>query len=273
MMPFTPVPAALIGIYTMIHFKVSAPIWILQLAGIGVGLLLCLLISRKVVRLSNIDPKLLTVLALSLLAATFWEEGSMNVHRWLNLGGFRIHAGLILSPILLLQVSKIQQRVYAILLVALVATLFWLQPDASQLTAFSTAAMVLLYSRNNPAIGPVILALYTIGLIVHAWYIPDHLPAVSYVEEIVRMSGEISIFLWIASILSLLLLVLPFFRFRKAAGAVATSLGVYYTLLLVSAFSGNFPVMIMGYGLAPMIGYFIGLNWLIDNTATATKEA
>lgn len=45
---------------------------------------------------------------------------------------------------------------------------------------------------------------------------------------------------------------------------MAFSLGCYFSLILLAILFGNFPAMVMGYGISPIIGYFIGLIWLGD---------
>ncbi len=115
----------------------------------------------------------------------------------------------------------------------------------------------------------VVLLLFSLSASVFSWYNLDKLPPVSYVEDIVILTKNISPILFIASIFSLFLLISPFFINRSIENKLQISFGVYYALLIISSFFGNFPIMIMGYGISPIIGYFIGLIWLIEKNKTA----
>ena len=37
--------------------------------------------------------------------------------------------------------------------------------------------------------------------------------------------------------------------------------GLYFIIILISTFWGNFPVPLMGYGISPIIDYFIAITW------------
>lgn len=36
-------------------------------------------------------------------------------------------------------------------------------------------------------------------------------------------------------------------------------------IILISTLFGNFPVPLMGYGISPIVGYFISITWLIKS--------
>lgn len=152
------------------------------------------------------------------------------------------------------------------LLVSLLSVLIFLfQPDASLVTAFSAAAVMLLFGKNSSNITKGLILIAAIGASVFAWYNSDSLPAVSYVEGILKLAWEISGFFGICSVLSLVFLPLPFFVLAsKENRTMAFSLGCYFSLILLAILFGNFPAMVMGYGISPIIGYFIGLIWLGD---------
>ncbi|GGD71647.1 hypothetical protein GCM10011514_39690 [Emticicia aquatilis] len=94
-----------------------------------------------------------------------------------------------------------------------------------------------------------------------AWYNLDKLLPIDYVEGIVQLANKISFTYQLLAVLSLVLLLFPFFFYHKETLAVA--LGTYYAFLLIATIFGNFPVMIMGYGVSPIIGYSIGLFRII----------
>lgn len=99
------------------------------------------------------------------------------------------------------------------------------------------------------------------------------MPAVSYMEDILSLAWKISVVFGICSVLSLVLLPLPFFVLAgKENRTMAYSLGLYFFLILVATLFGNFPVMVMGYGISPIIGYFIGMVWLGEGVSNWEKD-
>ena len=160
------------------------------------------------------------------------------------------------------------------LLVSLLSVLIFLfQPDASLVTAFSAAAVMLLIRKNSSNITKGLILIAAIGASAMAWYNLDSLPAISYVEDILSLAWEISGFFGICSVLSLMLLPLPFFVLAgKENRTMAYSLGMYFSLILLATLFGNFPVMVIGYGISPIIGYFIGMVWLGDGVSNWEKD-
>lgn len=270
--PFAPIPAALIGVYTMRYFDVPNQIWLFNLVAVSSGTFLSLLYSGNIIMFRKINLKLITWIGVIILLTTFRNEGIMDVHRWINIKSFQIHVGFIVAPIFLIQVSKISNPLYSLFFIALIAIVFVLQPDASQLTAFTIAALLMLSGELKNKIVIILTLFIVVGLVTFSWYNLDTLEAVSYVENIVQMTYEISVFLSILSILSLLILVLPFFMNDSRKKKLSMSLGVYYSILIASSWIGNFPVIVMGYGIAPIMGYFIGLIWLINNQTEIYPE-
>lgn len=81
------------------------------------------------------------------------------------------------------------------------------------------------------------------------------------------MAVKIGTTWFILSVLSLILLPIPFFLFKTGKNKpVCISLGIYFSIVLLSTLFGNFPVPLMGYGISPIIGYSIAITWLIKNT-------
>jgi hypothetical protein len=144
-----------------------------------------------------------------------------------------------------------------------VALLLLMQPDAAQATAFAGAAFTLLV-MNKQRSGATWAALLVIaGLAAWTWTRSDPLAPVPYVEGIVglaRASGPIWL---IGAIVALAVLPLPFFFAPAGAHAgIARALGVYICVCILAPASGNFPVPLLGFGLSPILGYFIALAGL-----------
>lgn len=264
-MPFLLVlPALLLGVYTMNYFKIPTIIWATNLI-FGLFCILLGLVSLYFHPFKNaINSNLIIVVSLLLLLTTFLNEGTMGVHRWIGLGRLKINIGLIISPILIIQLAKFQHIKLSLVLVTLVTLIFLIQPDASQVTAFAISTSIILISKFTNKTAALSIILFAFTTTVISWYNLDNLKPVNYVENIVQMAGEINKSFIILALISLVLLILPFFTvYSETKKIIAIALGSYYTFSILSTFIGNFPVMIMGYGISPIIGYFIGLIWLI----------
>jgi hypothetical protein len=172
-------------------------------------------------------------------------------------------------PIIIINLWKLLQikhwLVSAVITIA-ISTLLTLQPDASLLTAFAIPMIILLWSKtNSKIIRPCIVVLLSV-LIILSWVFLDRLPPVSYVEQIVSLVANMGI-IWLSlGVISLVILPLPFIFFPpKKSKLLSISLGLYFTIILISTLFGNFPVPLMGYGVSPIIGYFISITWFVKS--------
>lgn len=257
----------------MCYFKIPTGAWLINLLLVTLGILAAYFSNKLISVFKSTGSSLIISISVVLLLLTFMDKGLTGVHRWISTGNFKLNIGVIVAPLLLIQISKTEGIEQAIFTTALVTILFLLQPDASQVTAFSIPASVLLMAKmKNKAASLLAIALILTSVIV-AWCCLDSLPAVSYVEKIVQMAGQISPLYFVVAVLSLALLHLPFFAgyvIKRELVFLAT--GLYFLLSILSSFFGNFPVMIMGYGISPIIGYFIGLIWLINGINNHHKK-
>jgi cell division protein FtsW (lipid II flippase) len=260
---FTILPALLLGTYIMAYFDVPRSLWMMHLGFglVGIGLQWVFLRFRPVFKKAKPYPILLVTIVLLLL--TFFDDGYQDVHRWISIGSFSLNIGLMVSPLILIQIHKIQNQTFATLVSLLAVLIFLFQPDTSLVTAFSVSAAIILFRKNCSKTTKGLILISTIGASVFAWYNLDNLPPVDYVEGILALAWQISVFFGISSVVSLVLLPLPFFILaNKENRTMAYSLGLYFSLIFLATLFGNFPVMVMGYGISPIVGYFIGLYWL-----------
>jgi hypothetical protein len=255
-----PIPAMLMGINTMHYFDVPKNIWLINL----VCTLILICIGLIINNLKRFHHKYLVYFLLLLLALTFFDKGFMAVHRWISLGSIKLNIGLIITPILMIEINKIQNSPLALLLSFILLLIFLFQPDASQVTAFSISILLILWERIKITAVRYFALLVSLVSIISTWLFLDKLPPVEYVENILLMTNKMGVLSGIFSILSLILLPLPFFmKYPKECKTLSYALGIYFLLLIISTFFGNFPVMILGYGISPIIGYFTALIWLI----------
>jgi hypothetical protein len=271
---FLPVLLALLfGTYTMAFSEVPRTLWMMNLGFGLIGIALQWVFFRFRSIFKKVNPYLILLVAIFLLLLTFFDAGYQDVHRWVSIGGFNLNIGLIVSPVILIQIHKMENQIKAILVSLLSVLIFLFQPDASLVTAFSAAAVMLLIRKNSSNTTNGLILIASIGASVYAWYNLDSLPAVSYVEDILSLAWKISGVFGICSVLSLVLLPLPFFVLAsKENRTMAYSLGLYFSMILLATLFGNFPVVVMGYGVSPIIGYFIGLIWLGDGVSNWEKD-
>ncbi|WP_435357862.1 hypothetical protein [Emticicia sp. SJ17W-69] len=262
--PFIAIPATITGVYTMIYFNAPKQLWIINLTSVLIFSLLAFLFFKDRLRIKNINSKLILFLAIILLFGTFFNKGIDDVHRWLNFGSIKLNVGLIISPVVLLLISRETNVYYCCAAFTLVTILFLLQPDASLVTAFSISATILMIDKLKNKVIIIIFILLVLLSVAFSWYFLDNLKPANYVEDIMSLTERISPYLFIISLFSLFILVLPFFLGQFKKDKLIISLGCYFILLITSSFIGNFPVMIIGYGFSPIIGYFIGLILLIE---------
>jgi cell division protein FtsW (lipid II flippase) len=275
-----PVPALALGVIAMRRADVAAGAWLANIAAGVVGLLL--LATGKCIPTPSARRTQFALAAgcIGIVLLCFASTGADGVHRWLSLGGLRLHASSLVAPLLITSVAAIAPaRLFtAVAIAAVTTTVLALQPDSSQATSFAAACSTLLlfdFRRRRFPISAGVTLLLVVAM--SSFIRRDPLPPVPHVEGILVLVGAISP-VWAAlGALALVLLPLPFFaRFRHDHNGTNLALGVYVALITLAPFWGTFPVPVMGYGVSPIIGYFIALGLcrttpVTDAGSTATS--
>lgn len=273
-----PVPALVLGALLMHRAGVAPALWAQNLAA---GLLLAGLCAIRVTARS-LPPLRMGMRmgwapgaagALALLAATFFTPGIEGVHRWVGAGPVRLHAGAIALPVLILALGgALRGRGEGPggwpvpLLGGAALALLAQQPDAAQATAFGGALFVLLLHGRLPGRVAAVALPGLAACIGWAWTRPDPLRPVRHVEGIVGVAAQFGAPWLLASVVSLILLPLPFLLARRENAADsprALALTVYFAVLCAAPWLGAFPVPLLGFGLSPVVGYFVALGWLL----------
>lgn len=198
----------------------------------------------------------------------------MEVHRWINISAISLNVSMLVLPIsvfAIYQLIKSKETVFAIISIITISLILFLQPDASQLAGFTFAMLFCLFNKENRnntnTIVKIITSLTLIIFTVLAWNLSDNLQAVSYTEEILLMLKDISSVLYVLGIISLFLIPIPVIVFsKKSLKTLSFCIALYYWIIVISTFLGNFPVPFMGYGISPIIGYFIVLIFFVKHT-------
>jgi len=193
------------------------------------------------------------------------NPGMNGVHRWVSIGIIKLNVSMIVLPIMIIALWKvlhIKEIWFTIVTTMAISVLLFIQPDASQLTGFAIPMMIMLCSKTNKrGLCSFIVGILSI-LIILSWVFIDSLPAVAYVERIVSLLSNMGLIWFTLGIISLVILPVPFILFPpKNLKLPSICVGLYFIIILISTLLGNFPVPLMGYGISPIIGYFIPITW------------
>jgi cell division protein FtsW (lipid II flippase) len=280
LMLLAPLPALLIGILLMRRSGVSSAIWGQQLAA-GLALVILCAVLRVVPRTtSQSTPWKLPIAAsaaLLVLVATLFHPGVEGVRRWVTLGPLQLHAAFIALPVLIIVLGRIVRSDVVRgawllpLAVAIAAGVLVLQPDASQAIAFAIAVVIILVPRNNSSSTWAAVGI-AIAAALFALTRPDPLDAVPHVEGIVGLAASAGMLWMISALVALLLLPVPFIADavrHHERRRVSLALAAYFIAVCVASLLQPFPVPLLGFGLLPILGYFLALAWIMRSDRPA----
>lgn len=259
-------PSIAIGAIAMYHYKIPTFIWAQNIACLVIaGLISFFMISNKFNLIRSNSNSISIIISVLLLILTFVNPGINGVHRWLAIGSFKVNVSMIVVPVVMITLWNflfLKELLFSIVIALTVSILLAAQPDASQLTGFAIPIMIMMCSKTDKKIlRSLIIGIFS-ALIIVSWIFLDHLPPVAYVEEIMSLLADMGLIWFILGIISLVILPVPFIFFPpKKLKLPSISLGLYFTIILIATIFGNFPVPLMGYGISPIIGYYIAITW------------
>lgn len=236
------------GAFACARSGVPAAAWGANLAAWGAGAVAAALVARWGARLLPVAPWI----ALLGLLATLLGPDPDGVHRWVRAGPVTVNVAMLVVPALVVALAARGERTWIAAFGCL--GLLVAQPDASQATALG-GAMALVAVRSRPALAgaSVVLA----GL---AWLRPDPLAPVAHVEGILGLAAEISPLLAAVALAAVAAAAAtPLLAARSVAGA---ALALCLALQVAAPFLGAFPVPLVGVGLAPVAGWWLGVGLL-----------
>ena len=254
----TVLPAMLLGTVGMICNDVPKVIWLQNIiAMVLCGTIAFFLVTNRVRK----NDMVIAGVSLVLLFLTLFASGMEGVHRWIRLVIINVNVAMVVLPILLVAIYGLLEKekvVYALAIIINGAVILFLQPDASQLAGFAIPVIVFLFYKKINGLAKYAVSALLIGLTIYSWVFLDKLEPVSYVEGILGLLNNISPIWLVLGIISLVLIPLPYFLFPSNKFRVlSVGIGLYYCIIIVSTVFGNFPVPIMGYGVSPIIGYWL----------------
>lgn len=240
---------------------VPAGVWVRNLVAWGLGALLALSLSRLDVRRWL---KWLPWVAGLALTATFLARGQEGVHRWIALGPLNINVAMLVLPAAVVAVAGAERRTVSAWAAAfLCLALLIAQPDASQATALGASLAVVALAAGPPGRRRWALAVAALAGAAAAWLRPDPLAPVPEVEDILELAAAQSVIL---SGLALLLLAVAPAALTPlrlpAARRAGLALGACLALWTAATFFGAYPVPLVGVGLSPVLGAWLGVGVL-----------
>ncbi|MEY8348048.1 hypothetical protein AALF16_06970 [Bacillus cereus] len=275
-LPLISFPAVLIGAIVMKVNGVPISIWLQNIIITILGTFISLLIANKIKMKTQAIDYVQILVIYGVLVWSLFAPGIGEVHRWIALGPIKLYISSICLPWLLIILGKLVLRnqwwvVYSILIS--ISFLLLLQPDASAVTAFAVAVVAMIFNKINGHSFRYFAIFIPIVFIITSWVYLDRLAPVPYVEDILSMAKNLGIGWLVIALFSLLLLVIPFLLFPpKNRKATSISLSIYFTTVFVTTYFGNFPVPLMGYGISPIIGYLIAIQWFVQAKKNDNKD-
>lgn len=268
-------PAILVGALAMKDHGYKTSVWGQNIGVWAVCSMLLFIHGRNARKFQNGSRRavgmLLICSTLILVALPLFRAGLEGVHRWIVVGGIRLHPGAFAIP-LFLGLARFAGREFGARLVDVLAlmmgALLIAQPDAAEATGFIAAMLVLVVKRGRGGVSTALVAILGAFMLICAWVRADPLGPVPHVEGIIGLASELSPILGFAAMAALALALLPFFTAEKPFpdsdwAVSAKALGCYFAGKLAATLGGHFPVPLAGYGASEIIGYFIALACIL----------
>ena len=251
------------GCFVMVAAHTGTAFWLRNVMAWLAGALLAFALSR--VRFSGKFSTEVMVMCLGALACTILDAGEMGVHRWVNAGPLHINGAALILPLLLVALAATPPNLYARFGSAIfVIVLLYLQPDASQASAFAIAVVLLMGLGNSGSLMGRMWIAAMFAFAAATWLRRDPLPSVPEVEGIIGLAWRLSPPLALSALTCLAvavaspLILVP----RGPAARVAIAMSSYFAISAVAPCLGIFPVPLVGAGMSSIVGCWVGIGSL-----------
>jgi hypothetical protein len=240
--------AVALGCWVARHSGVPTAVWARNIAGYAAGALLAWLFFVQAGR-HNWRQAALAAAPLALLL-TFTHAGLSGVHRWFATGPLSWNASFMLLPVAVVALAAFRPGLNMPWVCAgIIQALLSLQPDASQATAFATACVVIAGRV------PLVRSAFVLAA-AFAWTQPDPLLPVAEVEGIYGLAMALSPLAAAAGALAAAAAALAPLTIRR--GSAGWALAAYFLVVSAMPLAGAFPVPLLGMGMSPIIGFWLG---------------
>ncbi len=201
----------------------------------------------------------MVVLTLIGLAIPLFDDSS-GPERWISIGSLRLYVAPFLLPSFIAACSAFvgkesthQMIYFAAVLGA--AVLLAMQPDASQVLGLLVALVVVVARyRLDAFLSGVVISLLVL-ITLWAFFLPDPLEPVPYVEEVFALALGHSLFAGVAIIACATVLTVGLWIKSVREPFWLSAVAAYYTVLFVCSTAGITP--------APLVGYGAGQLWVL----------
>ncbi|MEN1728586.1 MAG: hypothetical protein AAGJ52_09100 [Pseudomonadota bacterium] len=255
-------------------FFAGAPGVYLAVNGVSllIGLSLAGMLSGPLDRAGPLNWGLLQLSAgFLILFASLLGVGLDGVSRWLALGPILLQPGLILIPLMLVRYANQQDRLTQIALLITI-TAVALQPDRSlSAVLFVGSVCVALSTRDRN--GWLVAIAAALGLLTSLLQV-DSLAGVGFVEGVYRdafQSGRLTAGLVLAGTMVMLLPGLIAWARHHTHSLAPRVFGAVWLTLVCSAWAGNYPTPLLGYGSSAILGYALCLLAIPGRTSDQTN--
>ncbi len=189
------------------------------------------------------------------------DEG---ITRWLRLGPIQLHAGMLVVPALL--ILAIRKGGAATLTLAAAALIMAFQPDAGTTSALALAAIVAALEKRDR--WSAVAALGCLAAACAAAMQPDPLRGVPFVEHVLRDAWAAAPLLALAlTLMTSAAIGIPLWLHRSTqkGRSEAIAFAAFFLGLIIAAQLKEYPVPLIGYGAAAIIGYGTGMAMLLKH--------
>ncbi len=222
--------------------------------------------------ITHIVRKYGVVAIAALMILTLFTSGMESVHRWIPLGPILLNVSMAVAPAILFLIWDKPGRA-SLLLAVFTASIYVLQPDAGQAAAFAVSACLLI-SGGHPIKHAYRWAavLAIAGLAAAAYFRPDPLAPVPYVEQVFQLAFSGGLASLFAVLVCAAGLCIPF---GTDAPAERKTLAFAFLAYFICCFAvtelGNFPVPVLGAGAGPVLGWFFALVFLPESARNCRR--
>jgi hypothetical protein len=235
--------------------------WVRNLIAWVLGAGLAFAISRRPTPAWLVVP--VAAAAIIGLAATFINEDQEGVYRWWDVGPLHVNAAALILPLTIVALAQAGASLIFVSVVSVVlAAQLAAQPDASHATAIAAAMAAAIGLRGDqPGWRWIVVA--ALALIGGAsWLRPDPLEPVPEVEEIVQLAWRIAPIAGILGVAGLIGATLAPLAGVRPLRPEALALSLYIAIVALAPALGAFPVPLMGVGMSPVLGLWLGIGLL-----------
>ncbi len=199
-------------------------------------------------------PLVCVVVAAAVCVLPTSENGP---NRWVNLGPVRFYVAAIVLPFALALSGGLFQRKSKAGMAALgfIGPVLVFQPDFSQLLAFSTGLLLILFNSSVSAMVRLAFAVLLGAACGVAFAQPDPLKPVPYVEGVFELAFRHSIFVGVAIVSGAVAFLGLLAGSLRSINPGFLGIPAYYAVLYGCSVAGLTPAPLIGFGAGPLLGF------------------